>query len=58
MRCSFGEYLKEVKSRLDGTKYTSEDIENNKIYFHDCWRNNQSSYRALDYLRFELYGDK
>jgi len=52
---SFEDYLKAVRQRRDedGYGYSDEDIEKYNYYFKDCWKNNLSVYKSLEFLWFE-----
>ena len=52
---SFEDYLKAVRQRRDedGYGYSNEDIEKYNYYFKDCWKNNLSVYKSLEFLWFE-----
>jgi hypothetical protein len=58
MKETFEDYLKAVKQRRDedGYPYSDEDIEKHSSYFKDCWKQNLSCYKALEWLYFEING--
>ena len=55
MKETFESYLERLKERRteDGYRYTDEDFEKYKDYIRDCWLNNLSVYKCLEFMYFE-----
>lgn len=55
MKEEFKDYLKKLKGRRteDGYDYTDEDFENNIDYIKDCWKNDLSVYKCLEFMYFQ-----
>jgi len=51
-------YLLWVGERSTDYAYTKEMIYENREYFLKCWMNHLSSYKALEWLSFELNKEK
>lgn len=51
----FDEYFSAVKKlrTKDSYRYTDEELEKYSGYFKDCWKQNLSYYKALEWLYFE-----
>ena len=51
---TFEDYLKRLKERRtqDGYRYTDEDFEKNKYYIKNCWLNDLSVYKCLEFMNF------
>ena len=55
---SFEEYffaVKELKTE-NNYSYTDEELEKYSSYFKDCYKQNLSAYKALEFLWFEING--
>ena len=48
------QYLLWVGERSVDYAYTKEVIYENRNYFIECWKNQLSSYKALEFFSFEL----
>jgi len=55
MEEEFCDYLKRLKDRRteDGYRYTDSDFEKHNEYIKDCWKNNLSVYKCLEFMYFE-----
>ncbi len=55
MEEEFEDYLKGLKYRRteDGYEYTDEDFENHIEYIKDCWENDLSVYKCLEFMYFQ-----
>lgn len=55
MKETFESYLERLKARRteDSYNYTDEDLEKYKDYIRDCWLNNLSVYKCLEFMYFE-----
>lgn len=58
MRENFEDYFSAVKELRTESNYdyTDEELEKHSDYFKDCWKNNRSCYKALEFLWFEING--
>lgn len=54
MKETVEEYLQRLKDRRteDGYKYTDEDFEQYEEYIKDCYNNNLSVYKCLEFMYF------
>ena len=52
MNEEFKDYLKRLKDRRnqDGYEYTNEDFENQIDYIKNCWENDLSVYKCLEFM--------
>ncbi len=55
MEENFDDYLKRLKERSqqDGYTYTDEDFEKHNDYIRNCWEDNLSVYKCLEFMYFE-----
>lgn len=51
---SFEEYINEIKITIKDYRYTNDDVLKYESYFKDCWINNLSTYKAVEWLSFEI----
>lgn len=53
-RENFESYLERLKERRteDNYRYTDKDLEDNKSYIKDCWEQNLSVYKCLEWMYF------
>lgn len=53
---TFDEYFSEVKKLRteDNYRYTDKELEENRGYFEDCYKQNLSCYLCLEILWFEI----
>jgi hypothetical protein len=54
MKETFENYLERLKVRRteDNYKYTNQDFEKYKEYIQDCWINDLSVYKCLEFMGF------
>ncbi len=52
---TFEQYLQRLKDRRteDDYKYTDEDFEKYLEYIFECWQNNLSVYKCLEFMWFQ-----
>ena len=50
----FERYLISLGERSTDYAYTLDTLYENLNYFKECWNNNLSTYKALEWLSFEL----
>lgn len=52
---SFENYLNRLKARRDEDQYlyTDKDFEKHIEYIKNCWKNNLSVYKCLEFMYFE-----
>ena len=55
---NFEDYLQAVKQRRDEDGYIYDDntLKIYEHYFKDCWKNELSPYKSLEFLWFEING--
>ena len=55
MKETFDEYLQRLKDRRteDNYKYSDDDFEKYENYIADCWLQNLSIYKCLEFMYFE-----
>lgn len=53
---TFEQYFSGVKELRteDNYDYSDEILEQHKDYFKNCWENNLSKYKSLEFLWFEI----
>lgn len=53
---SFENYLESLKTRRDEDQYqyTDGDFEKHINYIKECWKNNLSVYKCLEFMWFEI----
>ena len=56
MKETFDEYLQRLKDRRteDDYKYSDEDFEKYENYITDCWLQDLSVYKCLEFMYFEV----
>jgi len=52
---NFEQYLEKLKKRRtqDGYRYTDQDFVKHNDYIRECWKNNLSVYKCLEFMYFE-----
>ena len=58
MNCSFQLYLLDLGIRSSDYNYSRELLYNNIPYFKKCWKENLSTYKALEFFYFHLNEQK
>lgn len=51
---SFEEYINDVKITIKDYRYTDDDVLKYELYFKNFWVNNLSTYKAVEWLSFEI----
>jgi len=54
MTYSFEKYLIKIGQQLPNYTYSVDLVEDNIDYFKDCYENNLSEYKALEWFNFHL----